>query len=494
MSPSPTRQRSREEAWQKAFPESGRDFQRKRHSAVVDSPSSDLNSRLVEQLAVNAALEGRIQALESELTKTKRALKEKTNTMKEQSLSIYSNSRSNHELERELDRVSHLQAQTESINELNRDLSDELLMLKQQVKDTSSLSAQVDALEDIVDRLENDNARLLRLLSTAGSSLYREVIQEFEDADGCAYVPHSGGDSPSRIRPTSGATGIVGVANMYAQKGHHLKPVNAADEGKNWVPLATYVLAAEFKRAHPHVEMDAMLEFLGLINQVWRRRETRRTERLQQKWRKRVGEMRRQANHRVPFQEVLQSHEITRLKQELARTVAKGGPGGRPHADEAHKFLSGAMNTVRQLSDKVESYSSQHLRKHELAGEMNSLENMTGPLVAYLGRCTVEMLDTFGQEMDKDADASRARMLRVPRHDGDFYTKMLRLYNSFVERQKRSISSLRRTVREVIERAVDQAVDHKLGKAQGKGSKHGGYTTEHDSADELFHSDWSDHD
>jgi hypothetical protein len=64
---------------------------------------------------------------------------------------------------------------------------------------------------------------------------------------------------------------IQRIAELYQEEGYPgpLRPIIPKREGDHWVPVASFAVAAEFRRQHfPFMEMEPFVDFLSLLNQV----------------------------------------------------------------------------------------------------------------------------------------------------------------------------------------------------------------------------------
>ena len=62
---------------------------------------------------------------------------------------------------------------------------------------------------------------------------------------------------------------------------------------------------------------ELITEFLRHLNDVWQRREQRHVQRVRTKYLKQVRELRRQVNHRLPYDNVMARRTERRLRSNL---------------------------------------------------------------------------------------------------------------------------------------------------------------------------------
>ncbi len=94
----------------------------------------------------------------------------------------------------------------------------------------------------------------------------------------------------------------------------------------------------------PNLPMEVFAELLLRLNRVWRTREGKRLDRQRAKASRRVDELRRQLRHATPYEDVMQTSEVQRLRRELKemRTAFNSGRrkvrAGRARRHAPHGF------------------------------------------------------------------------------------------------------------------------------------------------------------
>ena len=210
------------------------------------------------------------------------------------------------------------------------------------------------------EHLRIDNARLVALLASTGE--YQEFLQYLEDSKGIAYIPPvSAVVTSARYAFTgSGGGGVVRSLaspkrSRHGEKIRNQKDVEYlqskfadekkregwgafrvfeedysavvhgdreagedADEHKHWMPKEAYTVAKRFGYKHlPHVSDELLKSFLRELNAVWHERERWRISKIREKYKKRVSDLRRMLNHRVPYDHVMQKEKVSRLERNV---------------------------------------------------------------------------------------------------------------------------------------------------------------------------------
>lgn len=273
----------------------------------------DLQSKLERASREKQAL---IDQLHQEQRRSEDVLQTKEHTMQLQEQKMHAISE---ELRRSLDTCQSSAAASEEsqgrlaeLERTNGELGRQLMSSKEQLKYLHVARRSEAQVQALLHQLQLDNARLVKLLSSTDE--YKEFVAYSEDSGGLTYVPPPSGEphfTPSATgRGSQGAASEEMVNLLHPQRERMVR--GAAQETEHWVPSDAYALANDFRRQHmPALPMEVFAELLLRLNRVWRAREGKRLERQRVKASKKMGELRRRMAQTVPYEEVLQSAEIT---------------------------------------------------------------------------------------------------------------------------------------------------------------------------------------
>ncbi|CAG9315044.1 unnamed protein product [Blepharisma stoltei] len=140
-----------------------------------------------------------------------------------------------------------------------------------------------------VEHMRNDNKRLLELLNQTQE--YKHLAQYLEDSKGAHYVQSS----------------------KRSKKGQK------TDELENWVPQEIFKLIDVYKKS-PNELTDNVLHTLVLeLNTVWRERERTQIEKLKNKYKTQILDLKRQLFMRQPYDTIKSQKKVSYLKTELKK-------------------------------------------------------------------------------------------------------------------------------------------------------------------------------
>lgn len=237
----------------------------------------------------------------------------------------------------EADRAREQLRRFEDADHANRELSKQLGAAREQLKFLQISRRNESQLHAIVDQLQLDNARLVKIL--AATDEFKEFVDYADDSAGLSYIA------------PSASAGISAALRADAAQ-RTARPVRgAAAEKEGWVPSDAYTLANEFRHEHtPGVPPEVFADLLLRLNAVWRQREQRRVARLKERFREERARLSRRHAHALPFEVVAQEAEVERLKREL-RAVRLGVGSGRRRLNETEeKLFEASLAAVESLS------------------------------------------------------------------------------------------------------------------------------------------------
>jgi hypothetical protein len=127
------------------------------------------------------------------------------------------------------------------------------------------------------------------------------------------------------------------------------------------VPSDTYALANDFRRTHmPTLPMEVFAELLLRLNRVWRTREAKRLERMRGKAQRKIGELRRRVAQTVPYEEVLQSSEMERLRRELKEMRVAFNSGRRKLNATEERLLESSLESALSIDSQLQHAQRQN--------------------------------------------------------------------------------------------------------------------------------------
>lgn len=317
-------------------------------------------------------------------------------------------------------------ARASELERTNGELGRQLLATKEQLKYLHLARRSEAQVQALLQQLQLDNSRLVKLL--ASTEEYKEFVAYAEDSGGLTYVP-----------PT--ALGAAGGAGKALDDGGSLVPTReravrgANPEMEHWVPSDTYALANDFRRTHmPHLPMDLFAELLLRLNRVWRSREGRRLDRQRGKAAKKIGELRRRVSQNVPYEEVLQSSEMERLRRELKEMRAAFNSGRRKLNETEEKLLESSLEPAIAIDAQLQHQKRQNEQLlAELAEQELRFASAFGHGASTASASAAEVCDRFSERLTELMRDFQRKTLQFNRTDAELYTKMLQLQSWLLE-------------------------------------------------------------
>ena len=120
--------------------------------------------------------------------------------------------------------------------------------------------------------------------------------------------------------------------------------------------------------------------------QVWRQREGHRLERQRVKAQRKIGELRRRVSQAVPYEEVLQSSEMERLRRELKEMRLAFNTGRRKLNDTEERLLESSLESALSIDSQLQQVRQQNEQ-----------------LLAELAEAEMRAQSTFGQARHAEA-------------------------------------------------------------------------------------------
>lgn len=227
----------------------------------------------------------------------------------------------------------------------------------------------------------------------------------------------------------------------------------AGSEMEHWVPSDAYALANDFRRQHmPGMSMEIFAELLLRLNRVWRAREAKRLERQKDKALKKINELRRRSAQQVPYEEVLQSSEVERLRRELKEMRTAFNTGRRKLNDTEERLLESSIESAAT----IESQLYQQTRQNEsLLAELAEVDlrahSAYGEGVSAASATATDVSDRFAERLTELMREFQRKTLHINRSDADLYMRMLQLQSWFLESLDRRLVQCREKMAGVYE-------------------------------------------
>jgi hypothetical protein len=244
----------------------------------------------------------------------------------------------------ELERARTHAAQFDDADQASRELSRQLSVAKESLKYLQHARRNESQLHVIVEQLQHDNARLVKIL--AATDEFRGFVEYAHDSSGLSYI------APS-------ASAGIGATLRADARRRDLRAVRgAAPEADGWVPSDAFTLANEFRHAHaPGADAEAFADLLLRLNHVWRQREQRHVARLKERFRDERARLVRRGKQSLPYELVVQESEIERLKKELRAVRLTAGAGRRRLNETEERLFEKSLSAVESLSAQVRAVS-----------------------------------------------------------------------------------------------------------------------------------------
>ena len=424
--------------------------------SAAESQVAELQSAHSQQSPMIAELQSAVQRLGREKQSAEQQLQQERRNFgedssgKEQALALQE--QKVHALGEELRRAHESQrsgatsaeqanARSAELERTNGDLGRQLLASKEQLKYLHLARRSEAQVQALLQQLQLDNARLVKLL--ASTEEYKEFVAYAEDSGGLTYVPPTvpgalppkePSEPPTRERTVRGAT----------------------TESEYWVPSDTYALANDFRRTHmPALPMDLFAELLLRLNRVWRAREGKRLDRQRGRAQKKIGELRRRVANNVPYEEVLQSSEMERLRRELKGMRSAFNSGRRKLNETEERLLESSLESAIAIDSQLQHQTRQNeALLQELAEYELRFASAFGHGASSASAAATEVCDRFSERMTELMRDFQRKTLQFNRADPELYTRMIALQSWLLEGIERRVVQCREKMAGVHDSAV----------------------------------------
>ncbi|KAG8468404.1 hypothetical protein KFE25_013487 [Diacronema lutheri] len=336
----------------------------------------------------------------------------------------------------EADRAREQLRRFEDADHANRELSKQLGAAREQLKFLQISRRNESQLHAIVDQLQLDNARLVKIL--AATDEFKEFVDYADDSAGLSYIA------------PSASAGISAALRADAAQ-RTARPVRgAAAEKEGWVPSDAYTLANEFRHEHtPGVPPEVFADLLLRLNAVWRQREQRRVARLKERFREERARLSRRHAHALPFEVVAQEAEVERLKREL-RAVRLGVGSGRRRLNETEeKLFEASLAAVESLSAQLAAYKDKEemvrAGAEQHGGAAEGARYVDGAAAA--SRKAAEMVDVLSDKVGVLVREFQQKTVALPRDDPDIFIRLVRVQGWFLENLERRLNAAKDRIR-----------------------------------------------
>lgn len=322
----------------------------------------------------------------------------------------------------EADRREALERRVADADQMGRGTASELSVAREQLRQLARTGAGMSRMQVLVDQLQVDNARLVKLLASTAD--FRDFIGSAEDAGGLTY-----------LAPVAGAAAMSDEARRAIEGDS--PPRGAAHESERWVPSDAYAIASAFRHDHaPGVKPEHFAELLLRLNSVWRRREQRSLARARRAFQEEHDQLSRKAAHAVPYVQVLQEAEIDRLRREL-RGLRTSGQAGRRRLDATEeRLLDSALAAVESLSAQVAAAKDKD-------AVLSSGRGSAGAAAAAAARTAADTVDVLADKVAALVRDFQHKSAGLARDDPDWLVSLLKLQGAFVDAVKRRVGVCR---------------------------------------------------
>lgn len=243
-----------------------------------------------------------------------------------------------------------LESRCQSLERQCASLSDQLCERVAEINSLQSVKKQQRSLQNEVDRMKSDNARLVKMLKSTKE--YAEFVQRAYEQSDVAYVEHGvplvdlriitedygGGEDDETDRP---------LGDPRAEFAH-------------WMPADIHAYAQECRKRYlPETPDAAFGNFLHAMHLRWRNHEQKLMDKRALAHDRETQNLQRRLQQQKPYNVTKLEEEIRSLRKQL-----KGGTGSRPGvsaavaANEAtrqskEKLLEWSLATVEDLAHQV---------------------------------------------------------------------------------------------------------------------------------------------
>ncbi|KAL1521837.1 hypothetical protein AB1Y20_021488 [Prymnesium parvum] len=320
------------------------------------------------------------------------------------------------------------------------------LEAKEQLKFLHVARRSEAQVQSLVQQLQLDNARLVKLL--ASTDEYRDFAASLECSGGLAYVPppqvestwgHKGPDTFTSASPYD----AVPVPSLKELKD---RPVRSSGrEADHWVPADTYALANDFRRQFtPKVPMDKFAELLIRLNKIWRTRERRNVERHRSKLQKVIADLRRRLSQGIAYEEVMRDNEVERLKRELKELRKTFNSGRRRLNEPEERLLESSLENVEALSKQLrQAQEKNDMLTQQLTDQESRLDAAFESGASSAGRQAADIVGRFSERTNELVRELQKRTMAINKQDPELYTRVLQQQSWFLSDLERKLLNCR---------------------------------------------------
>jgi len=342
--------------------------------------------------------------------------------------------------------VENANTRISELERTNGELGKQLMNAKEQLRYLHLSRRSEVQVQALLHQLQLDNARLVKLLSSTEE--YKDFVAYSEDSGGITYIPPPSYVSPPKVHgsPLKRDVGLLEPQRERIVRG-------AVAEMEHWVPSDAYALANDFRRQHlSQLPMDLFAELLLRLNRVWRAREAKRMERHRVRGARKIGELRRRVAQQVPYEEVLQSSEVERLRRELREMRTAFNTGRRKLNETEERLLESSIESACAIDTQLLQQMQQN---EQLLAELADVElrahSAFGEGVLAASSSASELCDRFAERITELMREFQRKTLHINRTDADLYMRMLHLQSWFLESLDRRVVQCREKVGGVYE-------------------------------------------
>ena len=236
-----------------------------------------------------------------------------------------------------------LESRCQDLERQTAGLSDQVSERMAEINSLQSVKKQQRTLQGDVDRMKNDNARLVKMLRSTKE--YAEFVQRAYDQSDVAYVEHGVPLVDLRIITEDYGAGEDEECD---------RPLgDARAEFAHWMPRDIHAYAQECRKRYlPETTDAAFGNFLHAMHLRWRNHEQKLMDKRALAHDRETQDLQRRVQHQKPYNVTKLEEEVRSLRKQL-----KGKAGGVA-ANEAtrqskEKLLEWSLATVEDLAHQV---------------------------------------------------------------------------------------------------------------------------------------------
>lgn len=297
----------------------------------------------------------------------------------------------------------------------------------------------------------------------------RQFVNYHEDSGGVTYLPPTGVDGSGGAQQQRELQRDLvelrkqlareSVSSAAAAGGGDHSVRSAEREADYWVPADAYTIANDFRHAHvPQLPMELFAELLLRLNRVWKAREGRSLERQRLRLTAKVEELRRRLSQSMPYEDVLNSSEVERLKRELRSLRATFNSGRRRLNETEERLLESSLSSAGELTKQ------QRRRAHEceqlraaLAEEQIAAKSAFSDGASAVANEAAAEGDLLVERVHELMRQYQQTTMELSQQHGHGLLNSLRAQSSFLETLAGRLAVCRERIADIYEKAMSKS-------------------------------------